>query len=235
MLQGFNFEMLGDVVRSVTKKNEHKLQPLLAKEDIEQELWEKLIKVFKTDKDFRFLPPEEQIKSARTILNNRIIDLGRKKVRSIDPVTDHCELNAQFEEVICNGGSPGSGGGSTSAFFFGSTPESADSFVNLMDRISTHFQAAESGVMYQELNGLISGWILEQEEPIKTLITEKLAPSTSTMKKWTDLCDRYPRYKGYESIPGITLCLLLGMDKSLWYKTIRALRSYLTDQGYALT
>jgi len=180
-------------------------------EDIEQELWEKVWKVHQNPNDvFRTLPPIEQIKSAKIFLKNRAIDIVRSKDRSLDTKID---TNRVIE--MCG--------------------IEEEAFADIVDMVAAPFQRAESELEYKELQGQIVYWIEKQPAQIQKLMKEKFNPSTDTLAKWEDLCMKYPRYKGYESIPGPTLCTLLGVDRSYWYKGIKELQRFISEKNCVAT
>jgi hypothetical protein len=210
-----NYHALQGVVRGIALKFRNQLQPSMSLEDIEQELWEKVWRVHKLEEDhpvrglaFRKLPEIEQIKSCKIFLKRYVIDLVRKSRRGLDSKIDP---NRVIE--MCG--------------------SEEDAFGDMIDIVSAPFKKAESDVEYKELIGLISVWVEGQPEQIQLIMKEKFNPSQDTQAKWEELCEKYPRYKGYESIPGPTLCNLLKVDRSYWYKGIRELQQFLRERDAA--
>ena len=202
---------LQGVVRGIALKFRDQLESSMSQEDIEQELWEKLWIIHQNKKDvFSTLPPVEQIKSAKVFLKRKAIDILRSKNRSLDSKIDS---NRVIE--MCG--------------------VEEEAFGDMVELVSAPFQKSESELEYKELQGLIVAWIEKQPKQIQLVMQEKFNPSTETLQKWDELCENYPRYKGYESIPGPTLCNLLKVDRSYWYRGIKDLQNFLREKNISAT
>jgi hypothetical protein len=266
----FDTTLFKGIVRNVAYKYAEKVnKALYSFEDVEQELWEKLYKVYQDPKDpFKNLPQVEQIKSAKVFLANRMKDILRARFRCIDEQIVPATLNDEGDtsQTVLESFAFSDGASSSdllikianSAISLEAVEEETcklckktiakgcwhlerkhvsfpnASFKAVVDQISQSFYSVEKDFLYTELRGLIFEWIETQNGPVKKVMTEKLAPSKQITAKWNDLCDKYPRYKGYESIPGTTLCDLLGIERKWWYQALRDLKEFLNLHGYAV-
>lgn len=219
----FNSHLFKKIIDNIAEKNRFSLEPLYSFDDIKQELWEKIYKLYLNDKDpFKTLPEIEQIKSATTVLKRRVVDMKRSKFRTPDHLMKPLSVDDSFED-FCESYNPS----------MASNESGADEFAEILNGISSKFIAAENNLMYQELNGLIFNWIESQPDKItKQLMKEKFRPSKETNDKWEQLCEKHPRYRGCDLIPGITLCDILGIKRSYWYNAIESLKDYLKQYSY---
>lgn len=235
----FDTTLFKGIVRNVAYKYAAKVnKALYSFEDVEQELWEKLYTVYQNPKDpFKNLPQVEQIKSAKVFLSNRMKDILRARFRCIDEKVVPCDIRED------NGADPNARlldnfaytvGQSSSDIILRLANSEGAGFKAIVDQMSENFYSVEKDFLYTELRGLIFQWIATQNGPVKRIMTEKLTPSKEIVDKWDDLCNKYPRYKGYESIPGTTLCDLLNIERKWWYQGLRDLKDFLQFKGYGV-
>ena len=225
MEQGFNYQLFEGIVTKIARDNMNYFKAAFGQEDVEQELWEKLFKLYSKDEVFRKLDSVQQTKVAWSVLGNKMIDMIRSRGRSLDWKYDDTASEQLHGYMNSNAGqvSPG-------------TLRSMDPGLRkVLDGMSICFENAERDLIYNDLRNSILKWMENQPDGVRLVIKEKVFPSTETQQKWDDLCEKYPRYKGYTSIPGITLCKLLDIDKRYWFKAIKALREHLAAQGYCTT
>ena len=218
----FNYQLFKSVVTNIANKYKNYFPTVLEAGDIEQELWEKLYKLHITDQVFRELDSVQQIKVAKVVLGNKAIDIMRSRRRSMDSIMDHGA--SDIVSQICLHAEQDSK----------SLPGSKE-VRRILKALGECFNQAETDIMYEDLKDIIMGWISRQPDPVRTVMREKIFPSEDTLKKWDDLCEKYPRYKSYPSIPGITLCKLLQIETKHWCQAVRGLRDFLMDQGYCLS
>lgn len=179
----------------------------LDKEDLESELWKKILEVLPRFKSLH----ENDIKPlAFDILRNHTLDELRKmKVRK--------NLNVKV-----------------SALRLGPDDFCFDDLVDAYSSRMCDFLPQESSIEMKDLAACLESYMECQTPRMQKFLTELLNPSADTLEKWEALKDRVPMYRQYDQMPGATLGKLLGIPPILVNKIMNDLRHHLTCYGYGV-
>lgn len=187
---------------------------LLDQEDLQQELYLKLLEVMPRIEEAN---EDTVFALAKAILGNKATDLIRFHARrnniNATMVAESREEEVEFslEDMICD-----------EAF-------DEDKMVS-----SFCFPSADTMMESTELMTLITDWASTRSDKIQAYIREAIIPSQETMDKWEAMCEAYPRYRHFTFIPPKTLATMCGLTEKDIYREIEdGLGSFLRMNGYS--
>lgn len=214
-------QQFSSLVRSKAKK--YPGDPLQNSEDIEQELWMKLMQVIPT---LETIPPEELFAFASTVLNNHIRDLIRKSktrahlnhklrlgnVTSINEGSVDSLSDFDFEDMVIH--------------------ELEELHGAMIERTSPVPYTPEDYVLRKQLEDEILGWANTQEPKTRRFLNEFVRPSDETLDVWDQMVDSNPHYKTYDHIPPGSFAKIHGLSRVKIVRVMKRLRNHLIDQGF---
>jgi hypothetical protein len=175
---------------------------LYDKDDIEQELW---LKIIVSMPKFKTLSDDEVIKIGYVILNNRVKDIIRLCKRRPDKAGIN---NSVIEELL------------------------HDSFSSIFNYKPIHTKHPDEISQYRQLINDITGWAEIRCDTTKLVIREIIEPSSLTLKNWNNLCSSNKMYNQYDHIPPLSFDRIIGVSKSKVRSIIVDLRDYLIAMDY---
>lgn len=195
------------LVRSFTFKYQYRFKNQTT-EDIEQELWCKVLQVLPTIDWERFNKSQVfayMSKSLKSYTN----DLSRKN----DPRKNYILGDFDCFDVSKI------------------TTEEIDRVYGLISKPA--YPSPSTVIKFKELKKHIYNWLSRKDEKTKIFITQCITPTKEIRQRWAELAKSYPpKYKNFDKPPIHTLAKLLGMTQSEYMKIINSLRRYLIGHGY---
>lgn len=191
---------------------------IITEEDVKQELYEKLIKVWP---DLMTNKPEEIFAVAKTVFRRRMIDIGRFQARR--PDTSIYAKNYVVDE---------------DGYEFNDIESLAEQSLdamcdaNLMNGslFKNPYEETEGNDLKEELLAFAD---VQVDEDIRRFIHEAINPSKETLDTWEEMCNGYARYKSYTSIPPFSLCKILGITKNKKiYHILETIKQFLDSIHY---
>lgn len=196
----------GKIVNRQLQRNEYLINHTFMEEDIEQELWTKIIQLYQADPILRQETPVNQIRIVKRVCNNKLVDIIRYYTRRKDTNS----TVASWEDLT----------------------NAHQVLEDMMGIMGIRFRNIDSSVEYEQIRNLMMNWAKNQDLEVQMLVKEQLDPSPETMMAYDKMCAQRRNLAAQDVIPGITLCDILGLNRKVWFSAARRMQRMLISHGY---
>lgn len=196
------------------------------RDDVEQELWIKLLQLSENER-FKRVSLKDQQRIAYRSLKNRVIDLIRFQSRR----KDSSVFTQKIDTTV--GGFLGEAGES-SYVAIESAANYCDEVLNFrMNSLRTAATEAMENLSYADLVNEIYAWAKQQDANTYTVIHNQINPLPSVEAWWREFSRESRHHRNKSFIPGELLCDYFGFHRSVYKRALPRLRRHLRTAGYA--